>query len=142
MPARRRVIALLEGRTLLGHDANPGRHVFAHDLGERLHRLLGVQRIAHEVEGADLALLGLVGQGSIGTWCRRGREDCGPIMLGLALFWTIGSRRRVLCLHLMHGVAALGAGWWVLCGGAGHYAAAREKEERQGGRAERFAGNR
>ena len=89
------------------HDAWLGCHVFLHDFFERLHRPLGVERIAGEVKPGEPAALNLVVE-CRRRWSRiRGGEDRRHVVLGFSLFGSghPGQTRRLGLLDCVAGSA-------------------------------------
>jgi hypothetical protein len=109
---RCQVVAALEEPLLRRHDLRLVGDVGLHGFVERLHRLLGVQRIAEEVEALDLALVRLIRKR------RRGRLGVGR----RERIFGIGRRRRgrAACRRLRFEYCIGRLGRWPLTFDGGH----------------------
>ena len=104
---RSEVVALFEKPPLRLHDAGLGSDVGIHVFFKALHRLLGVQRIAVEVETKDLPALGLVCERRRGGSGLRSGKPVGLVVRGLLLLGASG-RDRVRRLRRRDGVTGRG----------------------------------
>jgi hypothetical protein len=93
--------AAFQERLLYSHHAGLGLHIHVHDVGNGRHRLLGLERIARELNAQPLARIGLLGEGGPGWLRLHGLQAVGAVVGGALRLGSI-VRDRLRCLGLLH----------------------------------------